>query len=407
MKRSCAHRSGFTLLELSLAIAVGSVILLAAIAVLGTMQSVSVKFQKRADDVHEIERAQMLLRRALGSVVMATMSESRESFGQKTMERPRVLLDNTGEFVGRSPMRTPDHIQERTFRNEVKKSFRTTGSNDQELTFEHPLGTGLPRLELAVSRHPILPDSMIESLPQTLLEQRALRLALPYEFMRDTDSYSLPEGVGSTNVLTDEEGSPVAVRGVFELVANPPPPEPIAPGFQRDPQTWSLYYRPIAIYRRPLEDKQSSSGGRAGENGEGEEESEQQSIANTETEQLVEYRLLGLDESVRILSNVTFLRWIAFQGGQMRNAYRASAVTEMPAYIELEFTTASGLTAQWMFDVTWTVGGELGSVLAGSIREQEQQRLEQEQNQLEGDGGGAVRGGGSARPVTGRRGADR
>ena len=94
----------------------------------------------------------------------------------------------------------------------------------------------------------------------------------------------------------------------------------------------------------------------------------------------------------------------------MRNAYRASAVTEMPAYMELEFTTASGLTAQWMFDVSWSVGAELGSELAGQMREEEQQRSQGANEEQSGRGRGTGDGGsGGARNFggNGRSGGDR
>ncbi|MCA9279929.1 MAG: prepilin-type N-terminal cleavage/methylation domain-containing protein [Phycisphaeraceae bacterium] len=410
-----AHRnqSGFTLLELSLAVAVGSVILLAALSVFGTMQSVSTRYQKRADDVHELERAHLILRRAFGSVVMATMSETRETFGQEMMERPRILLDNSGVLGAWGVMRLPEQIQQRHFDNVVAKSFRSTGSNQQKLTFEHPLGTGLPRLELALSRHPALPDSLRSNVPTTMLQERAARLAMPYGYADNTQRYQLPEGVGGLNALTDEEGSPVAVRGVFELVANPVPEKPRLAGIDPEPQTWSLYYRPIAIYRRPIEENEQSEPVRGEETGSesGEQiEQTEQAIGTKPTEELVEYRVLGLEESVQILSNVTFLRWIAFQGGHMRNAYRASAVTEMPAYMELEFTTASGLTAQWMFDVSWSVGAELGSELAGQMREEEQQRSQGANEEQSGRGSGTGDGGsGGARNFggNGRSGGDR
>jgi hypothetical protein len=122
-----------------------------------------------------------------------------------------------------------------------------------------------------------------------------------------------------------------AVRGVFELRPDPagerakgwgvPGLDPRYPG-------WTLWWRPLP-HR---------------------EEGPERALFSMAPEED--------PRAVPIASGLQVCRWTAFSKRKRGDSFKATQFQELPAYMELEVRTTSGLTANWMFEVDWTNGPE-------------------------------------------------
>jgi hypothetical protein len=59
-----------------------------------------------------------------------------------------------------------------------------------------------------------------------------------------------------------------------------------------------------------------------------------------------------------VAEGLTECKWTAFKERQRGPSIVAGQFTELPAYMEMEVRTVSGLQVNWMFEVQWTVGPE-------------------------------------------------
>lgn len=62
--------------------------------------------------------------------------------------------------------------------------------------------------------------------------------------------------------------------------------------------------------------------------------------------------------AVRLAGGLTQLRWQVYHERERKTAFEATWSDDLPAYVELELTTSSGLYANWMFEVGWSSGPE-------------------------------------------------
>jgi hypothetical protein len=60
-----------------------------------------------------------------------------------------------------------------------------------------------------------------------------------------------------------------------------------------------------------------------------------------------------------VASNLRFAKWTMFDDRERKTAMTATWEQQLPAYVELEVETTSGLTANWMFEVDWGRGPEV------------------------------------------------
>jgi hypothetical protein len=82
--------------------------------------------------------------------------------------------------------------------------------------------------------------------------------------------------------------------------------------------------------------------------------------------------------AVPIASGLEKCRWIAFSKRERKDAFRALQFQDLPAYMEMEVRTTTGLTANWMFEVDWINGPET------------QEELEERQQTTQVAGGAAA-----------------
>jgi hypothetical protein len=66
------------------------------------------------------------------------------------------------------------------------------------------------------------------------------------------------------------------------------------------------------------------------------------------------------DRAVLIADGLTECQWMAFKNRERASAVTVNRFDDLPAYMEMQVATASGLSANWMFEVQWSNGPETG-----------------------------------------------
>jgi hypothetical protein len=60
--------------------------------------------------------------------------------------------------------------------------------------------------------------------------------------------------------------------------------------------------------------------------------------------------------AVQLVEEAIWARWRVFKRREWHESFRAISVPDLPAYAELEITTPEMMTANWIFEVAWTIG---------------------------------------------------
>ncbi|MCA9287697.1 MAG: prepilin-type N-terminal cleavage/methylation domain-containing protein, partial [Phycisphaerales bacterium] len=87
----------------------------------------------------------------------------------------------------------------------------------------------------------------------------------------------------------------------------------------------------------------------------------------------------------KVMDGLRSIRWTVFDDRTRKQEYAAIWYEDLPAYVEVELTTTSGLYANWMFDISWFIGPDSPASTLPP---------EEEENSTGGGGGGGNAGGG-------------
>jgi hypothetical protein len=120
-----------------------------------------------------------------------------------------------------------------------------------------------------------------------------------------------------------------AVRGAFELRAQ----EPARNAEEDAPALFELWWVPSRLLRSVEEMREASRAMR-----------------------MVEEAAVG--DPYRVAQNIRTMRWRMFHERVRKDAYVGVFRQDLPAYIELDIEMASGVTAQWLFEVGLQTGNE-------------------------------------------------
>lgn len=257
-------RRAFSLIELTLATAVGVIVVGACVSIFAVLAKSDQSHAVRAREIDQLQRTQTIVQRALMSIAVEHLSAAAVASaagnnpagaaGQDAKIRPRLLLEPDASL----------------HRHSMKRD--TTGAQvvvvGKDLTPQ--------RFELVVTRPPVGEPVRIEA------------------------SW-LPPGVAIM------EG---ATRGAFELI-------PSTPSRGQRP-AWTLTWRTYPPIVTP-----------------------------------------GLDVAVPIqppapivlAENLKYVRWQVFHKFERLTEYEVTPWESLPAYIELDMTTASGVEVSWMFEI--------------------------------------------------------
>ncbi len=296
-------RRGFTLMETILAATLGSMVLLATVGVFmfaaRTERTLAARFTQTSD----MANLQVTLRRAMQTLVMKENSNvapgEEASEDAPAPDRPRIILG-------------PDEIA----------AVMIEGGRTR------PQGAAsVQRLEVVLSAPP---------LPNALLGPAA--------------GWASPGSLDALDfTLADLEGENTGgVRGVFELRPDGQRERLMrAAGLNRmgwpeakdndEAKGWTLWWRPMTIEEI---DHLNAGGAWLGDE------------VQTEAGQM---RLAAAAPLVR---GLTECRWLFFDDRKRIEAYAGLEMNDLPAYVELELRTRTGLYANWMLELGWTVGAD-------------------------------------------------
>lgn len=326
-----------------MAAVIGGLLVLAAFGVFNALDRADRTLRVRFEQTSELARLHTIMRRTFVNLAMSVKSPppsrpggtSNATSSSELASTPgsgRTNPTRTGDTSGRNAGGSGPGAEEGSTPN----SSESSGSPPAPMTPPEP-----PRVILAEDRRVSQSPMMLlttgaaapagASTPSSWKPQR-LEVVLsrpPVPLPRGGDSGAFPESASGRDDLTEEEVSGSKLfRGIYEL-------KPVSPG-SRGPSgepprgflTWSLWWRPMPPGATFSDDPAGA------------------------------VREYDLSQPVLIASDLTYLRWQFYDDRVRKTEFATAYVKGLPAYVEMEVQTASGLWANWLFEVDFLMSNE-------------------------------------------------
>lgn len=311
-------RPAFTLIELSMAMVIGVIVVFAAMGMFQAIDRADAIADVRADEMAQLRRTQAVASRAMGSLlVMSRDDQRRAESALKARDRAeRGMLE--GDEVGGDQGGGGDPITGDDF---IAALEETLSQYQPRLILEQD-----PRLSDArMTRRVRIGDTALGE-PQTRSPQRLeLALSAPcvipsYEDERRRYRIAqlglAPIDIGSS---VDAMG---AVRGAFV--------------FRDERRVNELGLRIFSLWWQPIAGDRTSA---------------------------MEFEAARLDPamidgSVLLMDELVWGQWRFYAEKQWHEQFMVRGELDLAAYAELELTTAQNHTVSWLFELAWTIGVE-------------------------------------------------
>lgn len=307
-RRTGAWRPGFTMLEVSLAAVIGGLVVLASLGIFTALDRTDLTLKARFDHSMQLSRMQTVMRRTFINLAMSS----------KTPPRQRAAAGRPSNAQGGQPGASGLDTSDPPAPPPPPEPARVVLSFDDRLGSAEmrrldTFGTGpnVPsvwrpqRLEVVLSRPPVpVPKSIAAGV-------------FP-EAGTGEDEFSDATAVTASRLF----------RGIYEL--QPTPAGERGPSGERPRPftTWSLWWRPMP----PATREEETADGKV--------------------------REFDLAPPTLIASDLTYARWQFFGDRTYKHEYSAAYYSELPAYVQLEVQTASGIWSSWMFEVDFQLASE-------------------------------------------------
>lgn len=380
------RRRAFTLLEVVLASLISLLVMAGALSLYFFVDGTDRRLQRRYEDVDNLQRIQLVMERVCTTLVMSDRAQAARGTGASaTLDAAGAAIsaagggskgggsgDSKASGSGAAPSGTPGGSGRTSLTEGGSKT--TSGSKSgsdksSSSTTDNRPGANAPRvpprilltpdstfaaeasaistlvtgaaegpsaqrmmtqpqrLEVAVSASPV-PSTVS---PAAL---EAARRAASQSTSRDSTSSAKSEssrnfGPRDTadlmNVEDEEETSSRVIRGALELrpqrtrsrTARTEAPEQVL---------WELWWVPLAPRTEVEADAPAPS---------------------------------PIGEAYLVASDIAYLQYRMFDDRSRRTTFQAAFMQDIPAYVEVEVETARGLKANWLFEVSWSIGNEL------------------------------------------------
>lgn len=364
------NRRGFTLLELVLAVALGTVIVGVAWGLMMSVDRADRAIEATATETAQLERARLVASRMAASILMAPGSDPRKLAtpgGESTDDKSRPRRRSRTGINPDDPLPTPRiMLQPDLLAGGVMTPARTVLDGELlsgRLVPAGEFGTGVvpQRLEIVLVDPPV---------PMTIDTFEAARRVL----RRNAARGSAREEAGDVaetapEAEASEEAEPdVAVRafrGVFQL----------RPQAYSDEEMRRLAQGEAIRPKWQLEWQALMPRGSFPQDG-------------VPPEAI-------LDGTPRVIAqDLTYANWVFFDNGERKTAFDGTWGSDLPAYVELELETARGVQVNWMFEIGWAFGPEVPPTAPDTSR------IGKDASGASPDGGGKDAGGNSPTPPT-------
>ena len=306
------RRPGFTLIELTMAMVIGVVVLLAAMGMFQTIERADAIAEVRAEEMHQLYRAQAVASRAMGSLlVMSRQDQQTAQAARRASQQARDAVAAGSDLGSRQgeagAQATLDEL------DETVEKFRP-----------RVLLQADPALEgIAMTRRVRIGDAALGPVSSTAPQRLELALSAPCVIPSYADvqrRYRIAErGLAPLDIgsSVDPEG---AVRGAFV--------------FRNERRMNDLGLRIFSFWWVPT-------------------------AGDAEDAAIIEDARIDpalIDGAVQLMDEVVWGRWRFFKEGQWRETFEVLGELDLAAYAELELTTAQNHTVAWLFELAWTVG---------------------------------------------------
>ena len=328
------HHAGFTLIETVLALVMGTFVIGAAAALFLAIERTERTLGRVAESTQEAAVAQQTIRRSLASLVMLSSNELPAADSGRVTEDDAELPLEGGEPGTEDPLpRLELAYDTAPMIQEMVDAVRFTGA---EIVSPVDLAAASPqRLELVVSDLPriaALRSSTAWARPETL-EQLAL--------YRDPAPLSLPDepGVRGCFELRPDGMRERVVRRLWE---NPETPLGRAVESNAEPSPgWTLWWRVVT--------------------------SEEIEARRRNLPFDIDSRPDLLLEAVPLMRGLEICRWTFIENRSeegrtsekvQNDRSSATIAKDIPGYVELSWRSSSGVAAEWLFELAWSIASE-------------------------------------------------
>ncbi|MGJ8636753.1 MAG: PulJ/GspJ family protein [Phycisphaerales bacterium] len=302
-------RSAFTLVELTLAVVVASLVMLGVSGVFAATRSMDRIFSNQFENSTQLHIAQMTIRRALLSLQIEEdqRADAGDSSGVNTEvagevePRPRIILETDPVFED-----YPGEFKPQRF--EVVLSAP-------------PIALNMGTKAAAWAR---INDRDEDSLDFSSADASGGILRSVFELRPDGSREAIMRRVGIMD--PDQKADEAYLDALQSLQSG------------RAVKGWTLWWRPIlqteSLYLRdggiPLKDS-----------------------AGTEDE--IRFRLAG---AIPLVKDIELCAWTVYKSDEKIHEYEALSMSSLPAYAEFELFLNSQQFATWMFEVDWVLGDD-------------------------------------------------
>lgn len=339
-----------TLIELVLAVAIASLVLATALGVLTSISRSRDMLARRADETASLHRTRLVLQRAFSTMLVSSITTT-------TQQATAVAKPVDGQ-TAQSPDLEQIAIADPP-RIILELDPALAGTLLQQQRADGSLLESAPqRLEMVLIDSPVAVSEVDPIAIAKAVKRDTKRMApADRERMLSGEGAARPptledvplvqESGGSEEELEEEEESVRAIRGVFELrpqlvvtqatldrAAQTGEPLPEAYTISDKP-LFELWWVPLAARRTVDEIREM-----------------------TRLQRTIEAVAAG--EPQLIASDLTFLRVRMFDDRSKHLEWAATYQKDLPAYIEVDVETRSGIRGEWLFEVGWATGPETG-----------------------------------------------
>jgi prepilin-type N-terminal cleavage/methylation domain-containing protein len=349
-------RRGFTMLETVLAIVIGGAVLLSALGLFSLMSRSETVLDRQFHQSRQLGTLQIVLRRTFNSLLMS--EDSSEGLAPTDQETREQL--GTGEIV------------------ETKDPAWDEDGNRPRILLEYDTSADLREMSRLV---PAIPGDPM-GVPQRL-EMVLPRSPIPASLRVPVRGWAA-QGV-DLEAGREVYGISGSVRGVFELRPDGSREKYLrdmgmtpAGGERRrrdEMPGWTLWWRPIfpdEVARLEMQLPETSDD-----------------------------MLRAAAEGYPLIRGIKRCRILAFDNAYRKPVYAARTASDLPAFVEVEVETWTGLYANWMFEVGWLNGPD------PTIFEEDTDDPDAPAGQPAPGAGGGANGGGTTTRGTGRDGRTR